>query len=75
MTAPEMIELMNRTPFQPMEIRLNDGNRIRVDHPYQIATGADSPSCIIYDNDNRMRIVAYRNITEVITTATAGRSE
>jgi hypothetical protein len=69
MNAPQMIVLMNRSPFEPFEIHLSDGTSIRVEHPYNIATGQDSPTCIIYQDDNQMRIVAYRNITEVITTA------
>jgi hypothetical protein len=72
MTANQMIELMNRIPFDPLEIHLADGTSIRVEHPYQIATRPNSPSCIIYTDDERMRVVAYRNITEVITSATAG---
>jgi hypothetical protein len=66
------IELMNRIPFEPPEIHLSDGTRIRVEQPCQIATRPNSASCTIYDEDDRMRIVAYRNVTEIITTATAG---
>jgi hypothetical protein len=40
-----------------------------VEHPYHIATRG--PTCIIFDDADRMRIVAYRNITEVITAASA----
>ena len=71
MNATQMIELMNRTPFEPLEIHLSDGTRIRVEHPYNIATRQDSPTCIVFDESDRMRIVAYRNITEVITAASA----
>ena len=71
MTATQMIELMNRTPFAPLEIHLSDGTSFRVEHPYHIATRQKSPTCTIYTDDERMRIVAYRNITEVITRATA----
>ena len=67
MTARQMITLMNRTPFEPFVIHLTDGTRIPVDHPYEIATRPKSPACIIFDKDEDMRIVAYRNITEVIT--------
>ena len=67
MTANRMIELMNRTPFELLKIRLSDGERIQVDHPYQISTLPNSPTCTIYTEDERMRIVTYRNITEVIT--------
>jgi hypothetical protein len=70
MNAAQIIELMNRTPFEPLEICLSDGTRIRVEQPYQIATRPDSPTCVIYDED-RMRIVAFRNVTEVVTAATA----
>jgi hypothetical protein len=72
MTANQMIELMNRTPFDPLEIHLSDGTTIQVDQPYQIATRPNSPSCLIYTDDERMRVVSYRNITEVITSATSG---
>lgn len=71
MNAGQMIELMNRIPFEPLEIHLSDGTRIRVEQPYQIATQPDGSCCFIYEDDGRMRFVAYRNITEVITTATA----
>lgn len=71
MTALQMIKLMNRTPFEPFEMHLSDGARIRAEHPYVVATRPKSPTCIIYDEDEGMRIVAYRNITEVVTKATA----
>ena len=71
MTAQQMIKLMNRVPFEPIEIHLTDGTHIRVEHPYEIATRPKSLSCIIYDEDEGMRIVAYRIITEVVTKATS----
>jgi hypothetical protein len=71
MNAAQMLQLMNRIPFEPFELHLNDGHRIRVDHPSYLATREDSPTCIICDDDEQMRIVAYRNIAEVITKATA----
>ena len=70
MNATHMIELMNRTPFEPFEIHLSDGANIKVQQPYQIATSQKSRTCTIYDTDDRMRIVAFRNITEVITANT-----
>jgi hypothetical protein len=66
MNATAMIDLMNRTPFEPIEIHMSDGSNIRVEHPYAIATNPKSHSCIVYQHE-RMRIIAYRNITEVIT--------
>ncbi len=33
MTANRMIELMDRTPFEPLEIHLSDGERIHVEQP------------------------------------------
>lgn len=68
MNATQMIELMNRTPFEPLEIHLNDGTQIHVQHPYEIATRPNSPTCIVYDEGDKMHYVAYRNISEVITT-------
>jgi hypothetical protein len=73
MTANQMLELMNRTPFEPVEIHLNNGTKIKVEHPYQIATRPNAAACAVYgDDDDLMRIVAYRNIAEVITRAPAG---
>lgn len=75
MTANQIIELMNRSPFVPLEIHLNDGARIRVEHPYEIATKPNSAVCIVYDGE-LARFVALRNITEVITTpANAAQQE
>jgi hypothetical protein len=73
MNASQMIELMNRVPFESLDIHLSDGTRIRVEQPYYIATRQNSPSCIIYENGDRIRVVAYRNITEVITRTSAER--
>jgi hypothetical protein len=67
MNASLMIDLMNRVPFESFDIHLSDGSRIRVEQPYYIATRQNSPSCIVYEDDDQMRIVAYRNITDVIT--------
>jgi len=73
MTAIDMIKLMNRTPFEPLEIRLTDGTHIHIEHPYEIATTPNSQTCVVYvDEDATMRIVSYRNITEVVTPSTAG---
>jgi hypothetical protein len=59
---------MNRTPFEPLEIRLDDGTTINVEHPYQVATERNSATCTIYDDDDdRMHIVAFRNIAEIVT--------
>ena len=33
MSAIQLIELRNRTPFEPFEIRLTDGTHIRVEAP------------------------------------------
>jgi hypothetical protein len=66
MTANNIIELMNRTPFTPLEIHLSDGASIRVEETFQIATACNSPTCVVYDGD-RMRIVVLRNVTEVVT--------
>jgi hypothetical protein len=59
---------MNRSPFTPLEIHLSDGAAIRVEEPFQISTSRNSPTCTVYEGD-RMRIVAFRNITEVVTSA------
>jgi hypothetical protein len=73
MTASDMLGLMNRTPFEPVEIHLNNGTKIRVEHPYQIATRPNAAACIVYgDDDDVARFITYRNIAEVITRAPAG---
>lgn len=69
--ATQMIDLMNRTPFEPLEIHWNDGTMTRVEHPYEIATRRNSPTCLIYDEGEKVQYVANRNITEVITASPA----
>ena len=69
MTANQMIELRNRKPFDAFEVHLADGANIKVKEPWQIATARDSSVCVIFDTDERMRIIAFRNITEVVTRA------
>jgi hypothetical protein len=67
MIATQMLELLNRTPFQPLEIRLNNGTVIRVDTPFAIRAVAHSPTCIVFDDDGIARFIAYRNMAEVVT--------
>jgi hypothetical protein len=67
MTANQMLEFMNRTPFEPIDIHLSDGAVIHVDEPYAIASKPHSQSCVVFVNDEVARHVAYRNITEVVT--------
>ncbi len=69
MNAKKIIELILRTPFQTFGIRLTDGSRIRVDHPWQVATAANSPTCVFYGEDDEMRIISIRNITEIMTSS------
>jgi hypothetical protein len=71
MNASQMVELMNRSPFLPLEIRLNNGTSIRVEQPFDIAARPNSSDCLIFEGD-RWRFIAYRNIAEVITTSVNG---
>ena len=70
MNPAEMINLMNRVPFQPLEIHLNDGSVIIVHEPFEIATQRTSPCFIVYSGD-KMQVVAYHNVTMVTTPAGA----
>ncbi len=69
MNAKKIIELIVRTPFQAFEIRLTDGSRVQVDHPWQVATAANSPTCVFYGDNDEMRIISIRNITEIMTSS------
>jgi len=68
MNPTELISLMNRTPFEPLEIHLNDGSVISVSEPFEIATQRTSPCFIVYAGD-KMQVVAYRNVTMISTPA------
>ena len=74
MTATEMLNLMNRSPFETIEIHMNDGQRLIVEDPFQIATARKSSCCTVYDDNGEMHIVSYRNITRVVTTAESSQS-
>jgi hypothetical protein len=67
MNARQMIELLNRSPFEPIEIHLTNGTVIAVEHPYLIATAPGSSVCTIYGEveSEPARFVAFRNIVEV----------
>jgi hypothetical protein len=67
MTATQLLQLMNRSPFQPLEIRLNNGTVIHVDQPFAIRAVANSPTCIVFDDEGVARFVSYRNMAEVVT--------
>ena len=70
MDASEMIKLMNRVPFQPLEVHLYDGSVITVNEPFEIATQRTSPRFIVYSHD-KMDVVAYRNVARVSTAVPA----
>jgi len=72
MTASEMIELRGRRPFVPFTIHLRDGSSIRIEQPNVVATGQNSPDCVIYESEDRIRFVAYRDIAEVVMASVNG---
>lgn len=67
MNARQVIELLNRNPFEPLEIHLTNGTVIEVEYPYRIATAPDSSVCTIHGEveSEPVRFVAFRNIAEV----------
>ena len=68
MSATAMIELVNRQPFEPLEVHLSDGQVLWVESPHLIATGRNTSTLTLFsDEDESARYVAYRNITQVIT--------
>lgn len=67
MNASHILKLMNGNPFEPFEIRMSDGGRVMVEHPWQIATSPHSAVCAIFEDPEGMHIVAIRNITEIVT--------
>lgn len=70
MNATELIKLTNRSPFQPLEIHLNDGSAITVHEPFEIATQRTSPCFVVYAGD-RMDVIAYRNVAKITTLVAA----
>jgi hypothetical protein len=75
MNATQLRELMNRTPFEPLEIHLNNGTVIHVEDPFSISARGNSATCIVFDDDGIARVVAYRNIAEVVTKDVNGSSQ
>lgn len=67
MNATQLIELLNRNPFEPIEIHLTNETVISIEHPYLIATAPGSSHCIIHGEteSEAVRYVAYRNMAEV----------
>jgi hypothetical protein len=75
MKASDLIELRSRSPFVPFEIRVNDGSSVHIEEPFQIATPRNSPECAIYESEDRVRFVAYRDIVEVVTAPVNGSQQ
>jgi len=73
MTANQLIQLMNRSPFTSLEVRLCDGAAIFVEQPHEISVTPNSPVCTIYESGNRMRVVSLRNVSQIITADIAPR--
>jgi hypothetical protein len=69
MNATELIRLMNRTPFQPLEIHLNDGSVFTVHEPFEIAAPRTSRRFVVYAAD-RMAVIAYRDVAKITTLVT-----
>jgi len=67
MNATQILDLLNRTPFQPLEIRLNNGTVVHVDTHFAIRVVPHSSSCIVFDDAGIARFIAYRNMAEVVT--------
>ena len=68
MNASQLLEMMNRSPFEPLEIHLNNGTTIQVSEPYLIATAPNAAAFVVYSSEEDLaRHVAYRNVTEIIT--------
>jgi len=73
MNASKMIELINRQPFEPIEVHLNDGTVFTVESPHLIATSRHQATFTVYsDDDDSARYVAYRNVTQVVTKEPTG---
>ncbi|MEN0111403.1 MAG: hypothetical protein AAF805_11835 [Planctomycetota bacterium] len=73
MNATKMIELVNRQPFEPIEVHLSDGAVVTVESPHLVATGRNQATFTLYsDEDESARYIAYRNITQVITKEPTG---
>lgn len=73
MNASQMIELVNKQPFEPLDVHLSEGEVLRVESTHLIATGRNLPTFILYsDEDESARYVAYRNITQIKTNEPTG---
>jgi len=73
MNASQMIELINRQPFKPIEVHLRDGGVFTVESPHLIATSRNQATFTVCSDDNdSARYVAYRNVTQVVTEEPTG---
>jgi hypothetical protein len=74
MNATQMLELMNRVPFQPLEIHLNNGTLIHVEELFSIRAAQHSPTCVVFDDEGIVCFIAYGNMAEVVTKDVNGSS-
>ncbi len=64
-----MLHLMNQRPFQSLEVRLNNGDSILIELPFEISVTPNSPTVVVH-TEGATRHVSYRNIAEVISRPT-----
>lgn len=57
--------MMQVSPFPVLEVRLNNGDVVRVDEPYEITIDKGDP-CFTVHEGNTTHFVAYRNVTQIL---------
>ena len=73
MNASKMVEFVNRQPFEPLEVHLNDGEVLAIESPHLVAISRNQSTFTLYSDENdSSRYVAYRNIFQVVTKVPTG---
>ena len=66
MTSEKLKDMLRAVPFQPFNIRIADGQSIRVDHPEFAVPSPSGRTVIVFepgDDDDHMRIIDLLLVT------------
>jgi hypothetical protein len=65
MNSSELLQQINRRPFEPFEIRMTSGERVAVERSEQIASAPNSASCAVYEPGGVPRILELGSIADI----------
>ena len=65
MTRQTLLDIENRSPFEPYSLRLNNGDVIRIEQPEHCLVTEDGQTLVFNETGGKLKFIAIANITMV----------